>query len=140
MPGAQAIPRVDRHLTPTAGQQHGALACLRAARRHTGPVRPGLAADQPVLARLRATCAVHQPGLPRRAEVDGSGPPPAGQRSVLLSAGRREVPVYARDRLRPGHALSGPCLVESSGSTYLIPAGMAGRVDHFGTAILAPGA
>jgi len=102
--------------------------------------RIGLAADQPVLVRLRATCAVHQPGLPRRAEVDGSGPPPAGQRSVLLSAGRREVPVYARDRLRPGHALSGPCLVESSGSTYLIPAGMAGRVDHFGTAILAPGA
>ena len=102
--------------------------------------RIGLAADHPVLVRLRATCAVHQPGLPRRAEVDGSGPPPAGQRSVLLSAGRREVPVYARDRLRPGHALSGPCLVESSGSTYLIPAGMAGRVDHFGTAILAPGA
>jgi len=106
--------------------------------------RIGLAADQPVLARLRATCAVHQPGLPRQAEADGSGVPPGGaqtgQRSVLLPGGRREVPVYARDRLRAGHVLSGPCLVESSGSTYLIPAGMAGRIDHFGTAILAPGA
>ena len=106
--------------------------------------RIGLAADQPVLARLRATCAVHQPGLPRQAGADGSGVPPGGaqtgQRSVLLSGGRREVPVYARDRLRAGHVLSGPCLVESSGSTYLIPAGMAGRIDHFGTAILAPGA
>ena len=59
---------------------------------------------------------------------------------MLLSAGRREVPVYARDRLRAGHALSGPCLVESSGSTYLIPAGMSCHIDHLGTAVLAPGA
>ena len=108
--------------------------------------RIGLGPDQPVLARLRATCAVHQPGLPSqaeadgRAEADGSGPPLAsaqtGQRSVLLPGGRRDVPVYARDRLRAGHALSGPCLIESSGSTYLIPAGMDGRIDHFGTAVL----
>jgi N-methylhydantoinase A len=106
--------------------------------------RLGLAADQPVLVRLRATCGVHQPGLASQAGADGPGPPLAsartGQRSVLLPGGRREVPVYARDRLRAGHALSGPCLIESSGSTYLIPAGMGGRIDHFGTAILAPGA
>lgn len=108
--------------------------------------RIGLGPDQPVLARLRATCAVHQPGLPSqaeaegRAEADGSGPSLAsaqtGQRSVLLPGGRRDVPVYARDRLRAGHAISGPCLIESSGSTYLIPAGMNGRIDHFGTAVL----
>ena len=114
--------------------------------------RIGLGPDQPVLARLRATCAMHQPGLPAQAaadgraeadgqvEADGSGPPLAsaqtGQRSVLLPGGRRDVPVYARDRLRAGHALSGPCLIESSGSTYLIPAGMDGRIDHFGTAVL----
>lgn len=102
--------------------------------------RIGLAPDQPVLARLRATCAVHQPGLPGQAEADGSGPPLAsaqtGQRSVLLPGGRRDVPVYARDRLRAGHAISGPCLIDSSGSTYLIPAGMDGRIDHFGTAVL----
>jgi N-methylhydantoinase A len=55
---------------------------------------------------------------------------------VLLPGGRRDVPVYARDRLRAGHALSGPCLIESSGSTYLIPAGMDARIDHFGTAVL----
>jgi N-methylhydantoinase A len=106
--------------------------------------RLGLAADQPVVAHLRATCAVHQPGLPSQAEVDGPGPPLAGaqtgQRSVLLPGGRAEVPVYARDRLRAGHAISGPCLIESSGSTYLIPAGMGGRIDRFGTALLAPGA
>ncbi|HJY55637.1 MAG TPA: hypothetical protein VJ418_04580, partial [Streptosporangiaceae bacterium] len=103
-------------------------------------LRIGLPPDQQVLARLRATCAVHQPGLPSQAEADGSGPPLAsaqtGQRSVLLPGGRRDVPVYARDRLRAGHALSGPCLIESSGSTYLIPAGMDGRIDYFGTAVL----
>ena len=103
--------------------------------------RIGLAPDQPVLARLRATCAVHQPGLPSQGEADGPGPSLAsaqtGQRSVLLPGGRREVPVYARDRLRAGHTISGPSLIESSGSTYLIPAGMAGRIDHFGTAVLA---
>ena len=96
--------------------------------------RLGLPAGQVILARLRATCAVRKPGLP--AETEGSAAPRAGRRSVLLPGGRREVPVYARDRLRAGHAISGPCLIESSGSTYLIPAGMDGRIDHFGTAVL----
>ena len=101
----------------------------------------GLAADQPVLARLRATCVVRKPGLPGQA---ASGGPLAsaqtGQRAVLLPGGRREVPVYARDRLQAGHAMSGPCLIESSGSTCLVPAGMSCRIDHLGTAVLAPGA
>jgi N-methylhydantoinase A len=94
----------------------------------------GLAPDQAILARLRATCVVHKPGLP--AAPEGSATPQTGRRPVLLPGGRGEVPVYARDRLRAGHALSGPCLIESSGSTYLIPAGMGGRIDQFGTAVL----
>jgi len=103
--------------------------------------RLGLAAAGTTLARLRATCVVRKPGFPGQA---GAGVPLASaqtsQRAVLLPGGRREVPVYARDRLRAGHAMSGPCLIESSGSTYLIPAGMNCRIDHFGTAVLAPGA
>jgi N-methylhydantoinase A/acetophenone carboxylase len=103
--------------------------------------RLGLAAAGTTLARLRATCAVHKPGFPGQ---DGEGAPLAGaqtsQRAVLLPGGRREVPVYARDRLRAGHAMDGPCLIESGGSTYLIPAGMNCRIDHFGTAVLAAGA
>jgi N-methylhydantoinase A/oxoprolinase/acetone carboxylase beta subunit len=104
----------------------------------------GLDQDQTILARLRATCAVPKPELPRRAGVAAPGAPPAsaqtGRRAVLLTGGRPEVPVYARDRLQAGHTMSGPCLIESSGSTYLIPPGQSCRIDHFGTAVLARGA
>lgn len=103
--------------------------------------RLGLGAADTALVRLRATCVVHKPGLPGQAEA---GRPLAdaqtGRRSTLLPDGRCEVPVYARDRLQAGHAMSGPCLIESSGSTYLIPAATSCRIDQFGTAVLAPGA
>jgi N-methylhydantoinase A/oxoprolinase/acetone carboxylase beta subunit len=91
--------------------------------------------------RLRATCVVPKPGLPGLAEA---GRPLAdartGRRSILLPDGRSEVPVYARDRLQAGHAMTGPCLIESGGSTCLVPAGMTCQIDHFGTAVLARGA
>ena len=103
--------------------------------------RLGLGAAGTALVRLRATCTVHKPGLPGQA---GDGMPladaQAGRRPILLPGGRCEVPVYARDRLQAGHAMSGPCLIESSGSTYLIPPGTSCRIDQFGTAVLAPGA
>jgi len=103
--------------------------------------RLGLGAAGTALVRLRATCTVHKPGLPGQA---GDGVPladtQAGRRPILLPGGRCEVPVYARDRLQAGHAMSGPCLIESSGSTYLIPPGTGCRIDQFGTAVLAPGA
>ena len=103
--------------------------------------RLGLGTAGTALVRLRATCVVHKPGLPGQAEA---GVPLAdaqtGRRSILLPDGRCEVPVYARERLQAGHAMSGPCLIESGGSTYQIPAGTSCRIDQFGTAVLAPGA
>jgi N-methylhydantoinase A len=106
--------------------------------------RIGLAADQPVLALLRASCVVRKPGLPGLSGRAESGASPAsaqtGQRSVLLPGGRSEVPVYTRDRLEAGHAMGGPCLIESGGSTCLVPAGIQCRIDQFGTAVLVPSA
>jgi N-methylhydantoinase A len=103
--------------------------------------RLGLAAADTARVRLRATCVVHKPGLPGQTEARVPlGDAQTGRRSILLTDGRYEVPVYARDGLRAGHAMSGPCLIESSGSTYLIPAGTSCRIDQFGTAVLAPGA
>jgi N-methylhydantoinase A/oxoprolinase/acetone carboxylase beta subunit len=99
--------------------------------------RIATAAEGTVLVRLRATCRVPKPGLPALSAADAPpGGARTGSRTVLLPAGRREVQVYARDRLRAGHELTGPCVIESPGSTYLIPAGASCRIDGFGTAIL----
>jgi len=40
--------------------------------------------------------------------------------------------VFRGDRLRPGHLLRGPALVERMGDTVVIPPGHRGRVDGFG--------
>jgi N-methylhydantoinase A len=94
-------------------------------------------ADAGLLVRLRATCRVPAPGIPGQR---AAGAPPAraqtGERAVLLPGGRQEVPVYARDLLGAGHELTGPCVIESAGSTYLIPSGATCRIDQLGTAIL----
>jgi N-methylhydantoinase A len=94
--------------------------------------------DGSVILSLSATCQVSTPGLPEEPAGAGSDPSEAqsGTRPILLASGSASVPVYARDRLRAGHRLEGPCLVESAGSTYLIPDGMACEIDRFTTAIV----
>ena len=42
-----------------------------------------------------------------------------------------ETPVYERDRLGVGTGIPGPCLIEETISTTLIPAGWIGAVDEF---------
>jgi N-methylhydantoinase A/oxoprolinase/acetone carboxylase beta subunit len=59
-----------------------------------------------------------------------------GDREVIFRDGTRSVPVYSRENLRAGSELSGPCLIESSGSTYLIPDGATCSIDRFGTAVI----
>jgi N-methylhydantoinase A len=44
--------------------------------------------------------------------------------------------VYARDRLRPGHVLPGPAIVEQVDSTTVIPPAWLGTVDGYGNLIL----
>jgi N-methylhydantoinase A/oxoprolinase/acetone carboxylase beta subunit len=46
------------------------------------------------------------------------------------------VPVYSRENLRAGSELPGPCLIESSGSTYLVPDGATCSIDRVGTAVI----
>jgi N-methylhydantoinase A len=96
------------------------------------------AADQPVTLSLSATCEVNKPGLPLEMEADGPDPKSAstGTRRVLTGEGASDVPVYSRERLRSGHVLKGPCLIDSSGSTYLVPEGANCVIDRFGTAIV----
>lgn len=60
----------------------------------------------------------------------------SGERSVLLDGARVDVPVYARDLLRTGHAFSGPALVDSAASTIFVPPAFDARVDRNLTLVL----
>lgn len=61
-----------------------------------------------------------------------------GSRQAYLQAGgpAREVPVYDRDQLLPGHELQGPALVESRETTALVPGDWKLRVDKYNHCIL----
>ena len=40
--------------------------------------------------------------------------------------------VYDYARLRHGHVITGPAVIEVSTTTVVVPPGMTGRVDHLG--------
>ncbi|MBL6457336.1 hydantoinase/oxoprolinase family protein [Belnapia sp. T6] len=98
---------------------------------------------QLVTFRLEATGIVPKAQLPALPE---SGPDAtaalAGERRVWLpeAGGFTTVPVYARERLRPGYRLLGPALVEQMDSTTLVLPGMTARTDAHETLILEEGA
>jgi N-methylhydantoinase A len=59
-----------------------------------------------------------------------------GFEKVAASGGRRETPVYSREKLRAGNRLSGPAIIsEYSATTYLAP-GWRAKVDVWGNLIL----
>lgn len=98
----------------------------------------GLQAGTHAILVLSASCEVTKPGLPREEMAASEDPAEAEtrRREIVVPDGARAVPVYARERLKAGHVLTGPCLIESSGSTYLIPDGTTCSIDQFGTAVV----
>lgn len=55
-----------------------------------------------------------------------------GERDAVFdAAGARPTPVYDGERLRPGHRVQGPAIVERMGDSVVIPAGLAGTVDKY---------
>ncbi|MCC6473354.1 MAG: hydantoinase/oxoprolinase family protein, partial [Burkholderiales bacterium] len=50
-----------------------------------------------------------------------------------------QTPVYDWDRLAPGHAISGPALVDDKTTTALVPPGYGCEVDAYGNLLLSPG-
>jgi N-methylhydantoinase A len=46
------------------------------------------------------------------------------------------VPLFARDRLRPGNRLEGPAILEQMDSTTVVPPGWHARVDGFANLVL----
>lgn len=72
----------------------------------------------------------------------GAEPDPGalvGRRQVYLDEGWVGVPVYDRERLRPGNVVAGPALVEQMDATTLILPGQAGRVDGLGNILIEEG-
>jgi N-methylhydantoinase A len=79
------------------------------------------------------------PGLPAVAQAGGADPSPArtGTRPVRLGTGGfTDTAIYDYSRLRAGHVITGPAVVEVPTTTVVVPAGMSGTVDPFGNLII----
>jgi N-methylhydantoinase A len=73
-----------------------------------------------------------------------SSPDPAeaqlGTRPVCLDAshGYVDTPVYDYRKLRAGHRLTGPAIVEVPTTTVVVPGGTIATVDHLGSLAIEP--
>jgi len=93
--------------------------------------------DEPiqiVTVRLEATAVVRKAEL--RAHPPATGPVSEavlGKRDIWLpeADGRVSCPVYRRERLRPGHAVTGPAIIEQMDSTTLVLPGQTASVDAY---------
>jgi N-methylhydantoinase A len=95
---------------------------------------------QAITYRVRATGVLQfSPGLPAVAQAGGADPSPArtGTRPVRLGTGGfTDTAIYDYSRLRAGHVITGPAVVEVPTTTVVVPAGMSGTVDPFGNLII----
>lgn len=67
----------------------------------------------------------------------GSAPEASGERMALLDAREpRAVPIFRRDRLRAGHRIDGPAIVDQLDTTTIVLADQRANVDRFGTLVI----
>jgi len=84
--------------------------------------------------RLRAVGSTPRPALPSAepGDADASAAGSAGRRSVVLSSGLADAPLYDGAALRPGHELAGPAIVVYKDTTVFMDTGDRATVDrHF---------
>jgi N-methylhydantoinase A len=84
-----------------------------------------------VNARVAAVGAVSQRGEGTPAVASAAPCSPHGRRQAWFG-GWREVPVYALDDLKPGHALTGPAIIEAETTTVLVDTGDRVAVNALG--------
>lgn len=84
-----------------------------------------------VNARVAAVGAVAQRGSDTMPASSSGTCAPRGQRQAFFG-GWRDVPVYALDDLKPGHALNGPAIIEAETTTVLIDTGDRVTVNPLG--------
>ena len=58
------------------------------------------------------------------------------KRPVWFDQGCVDTPVYDRDRLRAGHKIAGPALVEENASVTVLGPGNSLSVDRFGNLLI----
>ncbi len=85
-----------------------------------------------------ATVSAPQRG-PELPEIPPAAGPaePRSRRGVGFVDGRHDTPIFSRDDLRAGHAISGPAVVEEAASVTLVAPGQTLTVDRFGHLLLA---
>lgn len=88
------------------------------------------------LAAVGKTAKVSLPAL--EAAGDDASAAIVGERQVWFpeTGAWSDCPIYARDGLRPGHAFTGPAIVEQMDATTLVLPGMRARVDSQANLIL----
>lgn len=96
---------------------------------------------QAITYRMRAKAGLGFPvALPDVAPADGPDPAGAllGERPVCLDArtGFVPTPVFDYARLRAGHEIAGPAIVDVPTTVVVIPAGVTGLVDRLGNLVL----
>ncbi|HET6224432.1 MAG TPA: hydantoinase/oxoprolinase family protein, partial [Dongiaceae bacterium] len=84
-----------------------------------------------VNARVAAVGEVSQRGEGARAAAQASACKPQGSRKAWFG-GWRDIPVYAFDRLQPGHSLEGPAIIEAETTTVLVDTGDRVSVNALG--------
>ncbi|TGD90811.1 hydantoinase/oxoprolinase family protein [Mycolicibacterium sp. CH28] len=104
------------------------------------PYQPGDEVDFPgcaVSLRLSTTAALPHPDLAGDTVTETSPAPSIGQRSVRSTADTVDtVPVHALDQLEPGHAGSGPAIIEGSFFTARVLPGWSFQVTSAGDLLL----
>jgi N-methylhydantoinase A len=86
--------------------------------------------------RVRGAGRLDRPALADAGTLSNAEAAASASTAVWLDDGRHEVPVFERDRLRPGEQALGPALVVEYGSTTLVPRGWRFAVDRFGCLVV----
>jgi N-methylhydantoinase A len=63
----------------------------------------------------------------------------AAHRNVQFAGKSRTMPIYVREKLRPGSRVGGPAIVTEYSATTVVPPGWTARVDGFENLVLASG-
>ncbi len=100
--------------------------------------RPDLKAVEVVNLRIEVSAASSAPSLMRSLlpEKKNGAPSPCFSRKVWLSGTHREVPVFERQTLTPGHRLQGPAMIVDKQLTLLVQDGFQARTDTSDNLIL----